>query len=209
MKPSKCDFFRDKNHLPSSLSLKGWGPPQQPEPGSKCRMHPSTNLYRGVHFSQWAITGTFIKGFVHITQPLSEYHAREGISRKSEWVLLTEEAMKAFKALKQVCISAPIWVLADYTKLFLLETDVSKDGLGAVLSQKQADGQYQPIAYGSRALMAHEKNYHSTKLKFLALKWGVTEHFREYLPYQSFVVWMDINLPMYIMSTPNLDATGH
>ena len=53
-------------------------------------------------------------------------------------------------------------------QLFLLETDMSKDGLGAVLSQKQEDGH--PIAYGSRALIPHEKNYHSTKLKFLALK---------------------------------------
>ena len=104
---------------------------------------------------------------------------------------------------------SPILAFADYTKPFLLETDASKDGLGAVLSQKQADGQYHPIAYGSRALTPHEKNYHSTKLKFLALKWAVTEHFKEYLPYQSFLVRMDNNLLTYIMSTPNLDATGH
>ena len=45
-----------------------------------------------------------------------------------------------------------------------------------------------PIAYGSRALMSHEKNYHSTKHEFLALKWAVTEHFREYLLCHSFVV---------------------
>ena len=100
-------------------------------------------------------------------------------------------------------------VLADYIKPFLLETDVSKDGLGVVLSQKQADGQYYPIAYGSRGLMPHEKNHDSTKLEFLALKWAVTEHFKEYLPYQSFVVWTGNNLLMYIMSTPNLDAMGH
>ena len=46
--------------------------------------------------------------------------------------------------------------------------------------------QYHPITYGSRALIPHEKNYHSTKLEFLVLKWVVTEHFKEYLPYQSF-----------------------
>ena len=49
-------------------------------------------------------------------------------------------------------MTAPILAFADYTKLFLLETDASKDGLGAVLSQKQADRQYHPIAYASRAL---------------------------------------------------------
>ena len=148
----------------------------------------------------------FIKGFVCIAQPLSKYHAGEGASRKSEWVLLTEEAMKAFKALKQACMTAPVLVFADYTKPFLLETNASKDGLGVVLLQKQADRWYHPIAYGSRALTPHEKNYHSTKLEFLALKWAVTEHFKEYLPYQSFVVWMDKNPLTYIMSTPNLDA---
>ena len=50
--------------------------------------------------------------------------------------------MKDFEALKQACMTAPILVFTDYTKPFLLETDASKDGLGAVLSQKQADRWY-------------------------------------------------------------------
>ena len=78
-----------------------------------------------------------------------------------------------------------------------------------MLSQKQADGWYHPVAYGSRALTPHEKNYHSTKLGLVAPKWVVTEHFKEYLPYQSFLVRMD-NIPLsYIMMTPNLNAMGH
>ena len=97
----------------------------------------------------------------------------------------------------------------DYTKPFLLETDVSKDGLGEVLSQKQADRWCHPVAYSSRALIPHEKNYHLTKLEFLALKWVVTEHFKEYLPYQPFLVKTDNNPLTYIMTTPNLDVTGH
>ena len=79
---------------------------------------------------------------------------------------------------------APILIFADYIKLFLLETDASKDGLGVVLLQKQEYGWYHPIAYGSRGLTPHEKNYHSTKLEFLVLKWAVMEHFKEHLPYQ-------------------------
>ena len=57
--------------------------------------------------------------------------------------------------------------------------------------------------------LAHEKNYHSTKLDFLALKWAITEHFKEYLLYQPFLVKTDNNPLMYIRATPNLDATGH
>ena len=96
---------------------------------------------------------------------------------------LSENALKAFKVQKQLCMTAPVLAFADYTIPFLLETDVSKDGLGAVLSQRQVDREYHPITYGSRALMPHEKNYHSTKLEFLVLKWAVMEHFKEYLLY--------------------------
>ena len=81
-------------------------------------------------------------------------------------------------------MTTPVLAFAHYTKPSLPETDMSKDRLGAVLSLKQMDGWYHPVAYGSRALMPHEKNFHSTKLEFLALKWPVTEHFKEYLPYQ-------------------------
>ena len=104
---------------------------------------------------------------------------------------------------------SPVLAFADYTRDFLLETDALKEGLGAVLSQKQGDGRFHPVAYGSRALSTHEINYHSTKLEFLALKWAVTEHFKEYLLYQPFLVKTDNNPLTYIMSTPNLDATGH
>ena len=65
------------------------------------------------------------------------------------------------------------------------------------------------MAFGSRALMPHEKNYHLMKLEFLALKWPVIEHFKEYLPYQPFLVKTDNNPLSYIMMTPNLDVTGH
>ena len=91
----------------------------------------------------------------------------------------------------------------------MLEMDTSKEGLGTVLSQKQEDGRFHLVAYSSQALTMQEKNYHSTKLEFLALKWAVTEHFKEYLLYQPFLVKTDNNPLTYIMSTPNLDATGH
>ena len=140
---------------------------------------------------------------------MNKHLAREGASSKLEWVSLSEDALEAFQALKQACMSTPILAFTDYTKDFQLETDTSKEGLGVVLSQKQADGQYHPVAYGSQALTTHEKNYHSTKLEFLALKWAITEHFKEYLLYQPFLVRTDNNPLMYIMTTPNLDATGH
>ena len=125
----------------------------------------------------------FIKGFMHIAQLLNEHLSGEGASRKSEQVSLSEGALEAFNTLKQACMTAPVLAFTNYTKEFLLETDASEEGLGPVLSQKQMDGQCHPVTYGSRALMAHEKNYHSTKLEFLALKWVIMAHFKEYLHY--------------------------
>ena len=86
----------------------------------------------------------FIKGFAHIAQPLNKHLAGEGASRKTKWVLLLDDALVAFQALKQACMSTPFLAFADYTKDFLLKTNTSKEGLGAVLSPKQADGWYQP-----------------------------------------------------------------
>ena len=87
--------------------------------------------------------------------------------------------------------------------------DASKEGLGVVLSQKQSDGCYHSVAFRSRSLTPSEKNYHSSKLEFLALKWSIMEHFKEYLAYSPFVVWTDNNPLTYVLITPNLDTTGH
>ena len=168
-------------------------------------------MYTEVHafLGQVGCYRRFIKGFALIAQPLNKHLTGEGARRKLEQVSLSEDALRAFKALKQACMTAPVLAFTDYTTPFLLETDASKDRLGAVLSQKQADGWYHPVTYSSRALMPHEKTYHLTKLEFLALKWVVTEHFKGYLPYQPFLIKTDNNPLTYIMTTPNLDATGH
>ena len=62
---------------------------------------------------------------------------------------LSEDALEAFQALKQACMNSSVLAFTDYMKDFLLKTDASKEGLGAVLSQKQAAGWFHPVAYGS------------------------------------------------------------
>ena len=52
---------------------------------------------------------------------------------------------------------------------FVLETDASYVGLGAVLSQLQDDKRLHPIAYASRSLHPHEKNYGVTELETFAM----------------------------------------
>ena len=65
---------------------------------------------------------------------------------------LPPEAQEAMNILKRKVQSTPILVFPDFDKPFLLEMDASKEGLGAVLSQKQSDGHYHPVTFGSRSL---------------------------------------------------------
>ena len=138
----------------------------------------------------------------------------ENKDKKSESVTLTSEALDAFQVLKEKCVQAPVLAFPDFQKPFLLETDASGKGLGTVLSQKQEDGRYHPIAFASRVLTDTEQRYHSNKQEFLALKWAVMEQFHEYLtPYgknqNEFVVRMDNNPLTYILTSARLDAAGH
>ena len=122
----------------------------------------------------------FIKGFAKIAAPLYDLTSGDNKDKKSEHVDLFPEACEAFDHLKAACLQAPILSFPDFTKPFLLETDTSGRGLRAVLSQKQADGQYHLIAYASCVMNETEQRYHSNKQEFLALKWAITEQFHEY-----------------------------
>ena len=138
---------------------------------------------------------------------LSDLLSSDNSKLKGERVELRPEALQAYDDLKMKCMTAPVLAFANFKKPFLLETDTSKEGLRAVLSQKQPDGCYHPIAFASCALHGGKKNYHSLKLKFLALKWAITEQFCEYLQYHPFRT--DNNPLTYILTTSNLDAIGH
>ena len=122
---------------------------------------------------------------------------------------LPPEVWEAMDILKRKVQSVPVLVFPDFDKPFLLETDASKEGLGAVLSKKQGNGCYHPVTFSSCTLTPSEKNYHSSKLEFLTLKWSVTEHFKEYLAYSPFMVQTDNNPLTYVLTMSNLDGTGH
>lgn len=113
----------------------------------------------------------------------------------------------AFQKLKQVLLQAPFLAYADFQLPFLLYTDASHAGLGAVLPQTQ-EGQERVIAYASRSHRPTEKNdkkYSSFKLELLALKWAIVDKFREYLAVSPFTVFTDNN-PLAHLNTANLGA---
>ena len=210
LKLSKCHFLQDEiTFLGHEISVDGM------RPGMAnlkviAEMAPPKTYTEIWHFT--GMTGFFlwfIKGYSKIAKPLNDLLEGEASKLKNEELELTPEALQAFKDLKKKCMMAPVLVFADFKKPFWLETDASREGLGAILLQESDDGQYHPVAYASRELKGGEPKYHSSKLEFLALKWAVMEQFREYLQYQPFMVWMDNNPLTYILTTPNLDALGH
>ena len=76
--------------------------------------------------------------------------------------------------------STQVLCYPDFSRPFILETDASGVGLGAVLAQEQTDGAVKPIAYASRSIQKHERNYGITELEGLGVVWAV-KYFRAYL----------------------------
>ena len=210
LKPSKCHFLQDEiTFLGHEISAEGMKPgtanlkaiAEMPLP----RTYTKIRCFTGMTGFFWR----FIKGYSKIAKPLNDLLEGEASKLKAEEVELPPDALKAFEELKLRCVTVPVLVFADFKKPFRLETDALKEGLGAVLLQESDDGQYHPVAFASRELKVVEPKYHSSKLEFWALKWAVTEQFREYLQYQPFTICTDNNLLTYILLTPNLDVLGH
>ena len=86
-------------------------------------------------------------------------------------------------------MSAPVLGYPQTDSTFYLDTDASKNGIGAVLSQKQGEVE-RVIAYGSRSLTKTERNHCATRRELLALVYFM-HHFRTYLIGRPFVVHTD------------------
>ena len=214
LKPSKCNAFKPEiNYLAQHVSQKGVLPSKKNLESIAQSLPPDTYTKVKSFVGLVGHYRCFIKGFAKIAVPLYDLTSGDNKDKKSEHVDLSPEALEAFDRLKAACLQAPILAFPDFDKPFLLEIDASGKGLGAVLSQKQADRQYHPIAYASCVMNETDQRYHSNKQEFLALKWAVTEQFHEYLsPYgknrNEFVVHTDNNPLTYIFSSANLDAAG-
>ena len=117
-----------------------------------------------------------------------------------------QSCLTAFETLREALVSSEVLVFPDFTKPFLLETDASGHGFGAVLSQV-VDGQSRVVAFASRTLRPHERNdalYSSKRIEFLALKWAILEKFRPYLEWSHFHVLTDNSPLQFFKSTEKL-----
>ena len=189
LKLTKCDFFKSEiTYLGHQVSAEGMKPGIGNLKGIAKMVPPTTATGIRRFLGATGFYRRFIKGYAKIAQPLNDLISDENSKLKNQTIEITVPALKAFHELKLKCMQAPVLAFADFHKPFLLETDASSDGLGMVLSQKQEDGKYHPVAYASQSLKGSESKYHSSKLEFLTLKWAVVDQFREYLQYKPFHV---------------------
>ncbi|MCG8113688.1 MAG: RNase H-like domain-containing protein, partial [Candidatus Thiodiazotropha taylori] len=218
LKPSKCEFFKSSvKYLGHVVSENGVE--TDPEKIEALASWPIPTNIKTLR-SFLGFTGyyrRYIKDYAKIVKPLNDllvghptHKPSTAKSKKKsgvpwEW---GETQQNAFSTIKDKLSSPPILAYADFKKPFILHTDASLEGLGAVLYQEQ-DGIERVIAYASRGLRSSEKHYPAHKLEFLCLKWAITDKFHDYLYGNHFTVCTDNNPLTYVLTSAKLDATGH
>ncbi len=149
----------------------------------------------------------FVPKFAQILRPLHILIGSKDKKKASEPFVWSNECQTTFDQLKLCLMSPPVLAYPDFGLPFILKTDGSHLGLGAVLSQKQG-GVERVIAFASKGLRGSERNdkyYSAFKLELLALKWAATEKFKEYLMFSKFTIIPDHN-PLRYLETANLGA---
>nr|CAI44662.1 OSJNBa0061C06.18 [Oryza sativa Japonica Group] len=135
----------------------------------------------------------FIENFSKIAKPMTRLLQKDV---KYKW---SEECEQSFQELKNRLISAPILILPDPKKGFQVYCDASKLGLGCVLMQ---DGKV--VAYASRQLRPHEKNYPTHDLELAAVVHAL-KIWRHYLFGTRTEVYTDHKSLKYIFTQPDLN----
>ena len=135
LKPFKCHFlWKEITFLGHKVSEKGMKPWEEGL-RSIAEMAPPRNYTEIQRFlGATRFFQHFIKNYARIARPLNNLLEGEASKWKAQPVDLTPEAVEAFNLLKTKCVTALVLAFADFEKPFLLETDASSCGLGAVLS---------------------------------------------------------------------------
>ena len=194
LKPRKCHLFaKETEYLGHIISgegirvnpvkiaaIKDW-------PVPKCTTELRSFLGTAGYYRK------YVAGFATIASPL---HELTGGEEKFDW---TSQRQEAFEALKAALCGAPVLNFPVHGATFILDTDASDCGIGAVLSQlipAGCDEKGEPlydekvIGYASRTLNVHEKKYCTTRKELLSVVWFI-RHFRPYLYGQEFLVRTD------------------
>ena len=141
----------------------------------------------------------FVPNFSTIAAPLHR------LSRKHAVFSWSDQCAGAFNELRAQLMSPPILAYPDTQKQFILDTDASDVGMGAVLSQLNDSGQEVVIAYASQTLSKSQRNQGSTRKELLAVVTFVT-HFKHYLLGAQFLLRTDHKALVWLNSFRDTDG---
>ena len=195
LKPSKCTLLAQRvqylGHVVSSAGVE-----TDEEKVRAVRDWPTPRHKKDVR----AFLGTcgyyrrFIAKYSEISRPLSQ------LSSKHTSFKWDEQCQAAFDALKARLTEAPILAYPEYSLPFILDTDASHVGTGAVLSQVQ-DGREHVVSYYSKMFTPEEGNYCVTRKELLAIVKAV-KHFRHQLYGRKFTVRTDHASLAWLLRNP-------
>jgi hypothetical protein len=192
LKPTKCHFFQKElvylGHLvkadglrPDPLKVKAILEMETPTDATDVRSFIGmTGFYR-----------SYIDNFAKTCEP--SYNLTR-IETKFNW---NEKDKVAFEALKRSLANAPILYHPNFDYPFIIETDASLKGLGAVLVQRYS-GKTHVIQYISRTLQPTERKWHIRELEALGILWAC-EMFRVHVSQTKFLVESDHEILQWLM----------
>ena len=197
-KTKKCELFRRRvaflGHIVSSAGLEC-----DPEKTRMVAKWPIPKTVRDIR-SFLGLAGyyrRFIPNFAEYSSPLTEL-TKLGVPFK--W---TEKQQIAFEALKKCLCNPPILSYPTDDGMYVLDTDASQYGIGAVLSQVQGpDEEEKVIAYASKTLQGAQRTYCTTKKELYAMVHFV-KHFRHYLLGRRFLVRTDHASLLWLLNFKN------
>lgn len=197
LSPEKCFFFKDEipflGHVVSRTGIH-----TDPEKLKVIKEFPVprdlTQLRGFIALASYY--RKFVKNFSSVVEPLNR------LLKKNTPYVWGKDQHDAFERLKTCLTTPPILAYPNFEKPFILYTDASTFALGAILSQKDEFKRERVIAYASRTLHKHERNYGVTELECLAVVWAV-RYFHHYLHGQRFTVITDHAALKYLLKMTN------
>ena len=183
-KPSKCQFaMTECTYLGHVVGNRVVKPQEDKLTAIKHFLQPTTKKQIQSFLGLTGYYCRFIPNYATIAVRFTNMIKKS----EPEIVNWTAEGIQAFNKLKEILVSSPVMANPDFSRPFILQTETSDFGVGAVLSQVDAEGYNHPVAY---KLLPREQRYATVEKECLAIKLGV-EAFQVYLLGREFIIQTD------------------
>jgi len=154
--------------------------------------HPVTKKHLRSFMGLMGFYRKFIPNFTAVAVPLTDL-TRKGAANHLKWA---QAQTNVFNALRQFVANPQIFLPPDFRKQFIIQTDASNEGIGAMLLQEE-EGVKHSIAFASKKLLPRERNHSIIERECLAIWWGI-QKFQTYLYGQKFILETDHQPLVYL-----------